>query len=75
MGIQYGIIGTLLDPFWAGFEVPKKPLMNLVVTARSNNATAAVAHVVSSFCDAVGCTCSLAMGVTVALESIGSYRW
>jgi hypothetical protein len=47
--------------------------MNLVVIARHNNATATVAHVVSSFCDAVGWTCSLAMGVTVALESIGSW--
>jgi hypothetical protein len=46
--------------------------MNLVVIARHNNATATVTHVVSSFCDAVGWTCSLAMGVTETLESIDS---
>lgn len=46
--------------------------MNLVVIASSNNATTAVVHVESSLFHVVGWACSLATGVTVALESIGN---
>jgi hypothetical protein len=46
--------------------------MNLVVIASSNNATTAVVHVESSLFHVVDWACSLATGVTVALESIGN---